>query len=96
MTSDLVPAIEELLRRTEAAHGAYEATQLNGIYDQDWPRWYAEYVVGHGIGDLLGRAVTADELARFLVRKWEELQEGNARQAEPWSVYTARQIVAEL
>ena len=35
--------LAELLRAAEQAHGAYE-TQL-GHRDEDWPSWYARYVL---------------------------------------------------
>lgn len=39
-----VERIEVLLRSAAAAHGVYEETELGGVYDQDWPRWYAEHI----------------------------------------------------
>jgi hypothetical protein len=30
---------------TGAAHGVYEEGELNGVYDQNWPAWYAAYLV---------------------------------------------------
>ena len=96
MTTDQIGALEALLAETEAAHGVYETTELNGVYDQEWPRWYAKYAVVHGIGTLLGRAVTADELARFLTTSWNELRNADPRPNDPWAAYTARRIAAEL
>ena len=43
-------AIDALLVRAAAAHGEFEETELQGVYDQAWPRWYATYAVEHGIG----------------------------------------------
>jgi hypothetical protein len=96
MTSDRIRGLEDLLARTESAHGAYEATELNGIYDQEWPRWYAQYAVDNGIGNLLGRTVSVDELARFLMRSWEELQRSDAEPTESWTTHIARKIGNEL
>ena len=40
---DITPEhLETLLRAAEKAHGAYEATL--GHRDEDWPKWYAEYI----------------------------------------------------
>ena len=39
-----VEGLAALLREAEAAHGAYER-QL-GRRDEDWPTWYAGYVLG--------------------------------------------------
>jgi hypothetical protein len=36
--------LTEALARTAAAHGAYEAEVLNGVYDDDWPQWYAQHM----------------------------------------------------
>ncbi len=35
--------LEQLLREAEAAHGEYE--QSLGQRDEDWPAWYARYIV---------------------------------------------------
>jgi hypothetical protein len=96
MTTDRVGALEALLVEAQAAHSVFEASELNGVYDQDWPRWYAQYAVEHGIGDLLGRAVTVDELTLLLETSWDELQEKDSRPAEPWAAYTARLIASRL
>jgi hypothetical protein len=89
-------AINVLLIETMEAHGIFEATELNGVYDQDWPRWYAAYAVDHGIGALVGRAVTADEVAAFLASSNAEFERADPQPEEPWAAYTARRISAEL
>ena len=33
-----------LLTGAAAAHGAYEAEELDGIYDEEWPAWYAAHM----------------------------------------------------
>jgi len=43
MTSDRAAALERLLTEPSAAHGVYEKTELNGVYDEEWSRWYAGY-----------------------------------------------------
>jgi hypothetical protein len=34
-----------LLREAAAAHGEHEKTELGGVYDEQWPEWYAEHMV---------------------------------------------------
>jgi hypothetical protein len=94
MTTDQTDAIAALLTKTEGAHGEYEATELKGVYDQDWPRWYAEYAVARDIGTLLGRAITADELTQLLETSWEEFQKADPRPTDSWTAFTARLIAA--
>jgi len=93
---DRTEAVSALLSETEAAHGVFETTELNGVYDQDWPRWYAAYAVGHGIGDLLGHPVAADTLARSLARTFDEFKGAEPRPTEPWATWTARRVATEL
>jgi hypothetical protein len=82
-------AIANLLDKTQAAHGAYEERELNGVYDQIWPDWYAAYLVEHGIGELLGQSISADQLARLL-KQYDEEYRAQQRQ-EGWpDYYTAR------
>ena len=66
MAADHTEAVNALLVQTMEAHGRYEESELNGVYDQEWARWYAAYAVEHGIGSLIGHDVTADQLRQFL------------------------------
>ena len=91
-----VDAIAELLEQTEAAHGAYETAELNGVYDRDWARWYAAYAVEHGLGDLLGRPVGADALAALLSDGFAAFEQADPRPAEGWAAYLAQRIAADL
>jgi len=94
--ADLVAAIGALLVRTEQAHGVFESTELGGVYDHEWPRWYAVYAVEHGIGELVGGGVTVDELTEFLVRSNAEFEAIDPKPSESWATYAARRISAEL
>jgi hypothetical protein len=37
--------LTRLLREAEEAHGRYEKEELGGKRDEDWPAWYAEFIV---------------------------------------------------
>jgi hypothetical protein len=95
MTADRIDALEALLSEAASAHAVFERTELNGVYDQDWPRWYASYAVDHGIGELLGRPITADELAGVFTSSWEDIQKADPRPAEPWATLMARRLAEE-
>ena len=96
MGSDGTEAIEALLAETEQAHGMYETTELNGVYDREWPRWYAEYAVEHGIGDFLGRAIPANQLESVLASAYAEFERADPKPDEPWTAFIARRIATEL
>ncbi len=89
-------AIQDLLEKTEAAHGAYETAELNGVYDADWARWYATYAVEHGIGELVGHQVDSDRLAAFLVDSFAAFERADPPPAVPWSAYIAVRVAQEL
>ena len=91
-STDSVSAIEDLLVRAERAHGAYEATELNGVYDAEWPRWYATWAVENGINEMLARPVDADELAAVLASAWDELQAAEPSSPDSWSTVVARRL----
>jgi hypothetical protein len=95
-TADRADAIAALLTETESAHGVYEASVLNGIYDQDWPQWYAQYAVEHGMGDAIGHPVSAEELATFLERAFAEFKGLEPAPVDGWAAYVARKMAAEL
>jgi hypothetical protein len=96
MTADRIEAVNALLVETMAAHGRFEETELNGVYDQEWPRWYAAHAVEHGIGALVGHDVSSDQLAEFLASTNVEFDQTEPKPSEPWAAYTARRITAEL
>ena len=96
MADDRIEALTALLAQTGEAHGVYEASELSGVYDKDWARWYAAYAVEHGIGALLGHDLTADGLAGFLSSSNLAFEATEPKSTEPWAAYTARRISTEL
>lgn len=34
----------DLLKQAAAAHGIHEKNDLGGVYDQQWPEWYAAHM----------------------------------------------------
>ena len=96
MTNDRIAEITALLGEASAAHGIYEETVLNGVYHKEWADWYAAYAVDHGIGDLIGHAIAAEDLAPFLVATNVDLEQAEPKPTGSWAAYTAGRIAAEL
>ncbi len=90
MNTNVVNQITQLLSQAGSAHHQYEQTVLKGVYDQDWPTWYALYVINHGLGTVLGQPVTEAQLSRFFTESYTIYKKGNPK--EGWVNYTARQI----
>ncbi len=93
---DRTEAVTALLVQAEGAHGVYETTELNGVYDQEWARWYAAYAVGHGLGEIVGHAIATDRLAEFLAAAFADYQRADPTPSDTWATTIARRIVAEL
>lgn len=34
----------DLLKRAATAHGVHEKEELGGVYDENWPAWYARHM----------------------------------------------------
>ena len=96
MTEDRTAAVAALFVQAQDAHHEFEATELNGVYDEAWPRWYAEYTVENGLGGLVGHAIATDRLAQFLVDSYAEFEVAEPKPSEPWPAYIGRRITAEL
>ena len=94
MNQDREQRIAALLSETGAAHGVYEERELNGVYDQNWPAWYAAYLVAHGLGDLIEAQMTADQLSQLLKHCDEAYK--REQPSEGWPSYYARRIVGEF
>jgi hypothetical protein len=93
MTSTREMAVAALLREAESAHGAYETTVLGGVYDADWPRWYASYLLDHDVATHLPGDWSQDgeRLAALLRRLAADYDRGETH--EPWSEVYARRLV---
>jgi hypothetical protein len=92
MRQATVQSIAALLDRVGNAHGTYEESQLAGVYDRNWPTWYATYLVEHGIGGALDRPITVEQLATQL-KQYDEAYK-REQPAEGWPTYYARQLLS--
>src|SRR5438874_2471677 len=88
----LTSEISSLLANTESAHGRYEAEVLKGIRDEDWPKWYADYLLAHGLLDLFPTPAAAAQIGEHLdelLAEADTLHRANAPD-ERWQDYYAR------
>jgi hypothetical protein len=42
---EMEPVILDALNRAAEAHGIHEKNDLGGVYDEQWPEWYAHHMV---------------------------------------------------
>jgi hypothetical protein len=86
--------VESLLTQTEQAHGQFEQTILNGIYDRDWTIWYANDAIDRGIEKVLNRAISGEQLSQFLSQSYELYKAEQSQKT--WAADTAQKLVEEL
>ncbi len=86
-----VARIAALLNQAGVAHHEFEQTELKGKTDAAWADWYAEYLVEHGLRDIVGAPVTARQLSLALAMATESHKKEQTGLA--WSEYTAEKIV---
>lgn len=58
--------LAELLGQAGTAHHAFEEEELNGETDEDWPRWYAAYLIEEGITTFFQPPPGLEDLAEQL------------------------------
>ena len=91
MEEQLVQRVRTLLAAAGNAHHDFEEIELKGVQDQDWPAWYANYLLAHGLDSLIGRRIAERELAQLLEACDAEYRRGQFQ--EEWPDYYARRIL---
>lgn len=59
--------VQALLIGAGQAHGLYEASELGGEHDEAWARWYADWLIKHGLNDILGQTYGVESLSLALI-----------------------------
>lgn len=59
----LTEVLLEALKGAAKAHGVYEAKELAGVYDDNWPQWYAEHMT-HALEEAGYRLTRAETTGR--------------------------------
>lgn len=86
-----VKEIEDLLSQAGGAHHIFEQTTLKGVYDKEWPTWYAQWSIEHGLNTLLGSSWNIEDLAKAL----DEINERHKKSAAglSWAEFTAQELM---
>ena len=86
--------LAELFHQAESAYQQYELTILHGDRDIQWPEWYAEYLIGHGLDLLIEDRIGADLLAGFLLHSKADYKV--CRSPVTWEEFAAARIVDRM
>ena len=96
MDSELTGRLTALLNEAQQAHGQYEATELSGVFDEEWPQWYGSYIAEHGLAAILDRDIPADRLGAHLAKAYAEFEAADPTPDESWAEFIASRWPAEL
>jgi hypothetical protein len=87
-------AVAALLSQAGSAHGVYEESELNGVYDQNWPDWYAAYLVEHSLGQLLGSSLSVEQLSALLKQYDQDYKRERPRLG--WPQFYAERLIGQM
>lgn len=93
MSDQAIRFLEGLLARASQAHHAYEQDELNGEYDQEWPRWYAAFLIEEDVSALIQPPPPLGELAdalRSITKEHEALSE-----KLEWNAFAAEKLAEQ-
>ncbi|MBR9705173.1 hypothetical protein GOV12_07205 [Candidatus Pacearchaeota archaeon] len=79
--------LKKALEEAGSSHGDYEVNILNGVYDDDWPLWYAAFLAGK-----LG--LRPSVMTRLLKEAQESHEKNNPK--SDWTVYYSEFIIEKL
>lgn len=86
--------ISKLLSQAAAAHHVFEETVLKGVPDQEWPDWYAAYVIENRMNELLPQPVAVPQLGQFLAESNQRYEQ--AGKPGTWAEFTAADLVSQF
>lgn len=80
----------KILRDAGNSHGDYETHILNGVYDENWPQWYAAFMVG-----ALGLDVIRPAQLTRLLTAAHKAHQAQARDSD-WAEFYADYILENI
>ena len=91
MEEERIRRVQDLLSQASEAHHVYEQKVLDGRPNGEWSEWYAEYLIGHGLDNILGDELAAEMLARFFLGA--EMERRSRSSGFSWAQFAAREMV---
>lgn len=83
-----------LLQAAGQAHHTYQEEELDGVRNEDWPRWYAAWLLENGLQTMFAPPPQQEKLAGQLARISADHKA--AESDESWPDYTAPRLLDAL
>ena len=91
MDESLVSNMRFILSKAKKAHHKYEQNVLDGKFDKEWYKWYADFILNSNIRRKLKKNIKEEKMIDYLKEITEEYTEGNVK--EDWEDYAADKII---
>lgn len=91
MADVLLTEVQALLKQAQEAHHLYESEELHGERDEQWPAWYADFLLNNGLDELFGSQKSADELS-----EWLQAAARAAGKDDDWAAFTAAFLIERI
>jgi hypothetical protein len=92
MSDLLEQEITGLLEKAQSAHHVFEKEELEGEFDEQWPAWYADYLLNNGLAELFATSIDLDTLAEWLQKISQQHKAENTLQS--WAAYSANKLLS--
>jgi len=94
MDNNLVSNMRYVLSKAKNAHHKYEQNVLDGRFDKDWYKWYADFILNSNIKSELKKNITEEEMESFLKEITDEHSEKELK--DDWEDYAAEKLISHF
>jgi hypothetical protein len=91
MNKNLVSNMRYVLSKAKNAHHKYEQNVLDGRFDKEWYKWYADFILNSNVRNELRKNIEEEEMIQFLKDITDEYTEKEVE--EDWEDYAAEKLV---
>ena len=91
MDENLVSNMRYVLSKAKNAHHKYEQNVLDGRFDKEWYKWYADFILNSNVRIELRKNIEEEEMIKFLKEITDQYTEKEVE--EDWEDYAAEKLV---
>ena len=91
MNKNLVSNMRYVLSKAKNAHHKYEQNVLDGKFDKEWYKWYADFILNSNVRNELRKNIEEQEMIDYLKEITDEYTEKEVE--EDWEDYAAEKLV---
>ncbi|MCF8008747.1 MAG: hypothetical protein K9K32_03180 [Halanaerobiales bacterium] len=94
MDKGLMSNMKYVLIKAKNAHHKYEQNVLDGKFDKNWYKWYADFILNSNIQNEFEGNVSEDEMIKFLKEVTDK--HSDSKEDIDWEDYVAKKLVEKF